>query len=228
MNLVHDIKQAIDQLSSAERESIAAWILESGYSDDHVAESARAYGAVLEHHPLSVEDYLEFEEQAGTRHEYIAGEMFAMSGASMEHNLIAGNVYRAFAGHLHGGPCKTFISDFKVRLQSNMDEIFYYPDLMVACGRDGMEKYYLRNPKVIVEVLSPSTDGTDRREKLVNYRRIPALEEYVLIAQDTPQVTLHRRSVRWEPIVLADVDAIAEFQSLDLSLRLADVYDGVL
>ena len=83
-----------------------------------------------------------------------------MSGVSASHNLIMGNMYREFANHLRGGPCRTFISDFKVRLKSNLDEIFYYPDLMVACGRVGLETYYLRNPKVIVEILSPSTEGS--------------------------------------------------------------------
>jgi len=89
-----------------------------------------------------------------------------------------------------------------VRLKIKMDEFFYYPDVVVACGSEGVENYFLRNPKVIAEVLSPSTEGTDRREKFMNYRRIPTLEEYILIAQDTPEVTIHRRSTEWKPTVL--------------------------
>ena len=228
MNPVQEIKQAIDRLSPAERYTIAMWILESRELGDHVAEPAPAYNMAVENRHLSVEDYLDFELGASTRHEYIAGEIFAMSGVSAAHNLIVGNVHRAFANHLHGGPCRTFISDFKVRLKINMDDIFYYPDVMVACGREGLEKYFLRNPKVIVEVLSQSTEGTDRREKFINYRRIPTLEEYILIAQDTPEVTIYRRSTEWKPTVLTALEAIGEIQSIELSLPLAQVYDGAL
>jgi Uma2 family endonuclease len=223
---VEEIKQAIDRLSPAERYGIAMWLLESRESGDHVSEAAPAYNTALGNQHLSVEDYLDFESGASTRHEYIAGEIFAMAGVCEAHNLIVGNVFRAFADRLHGGPCKTCFSDFKVRLKINMDEIFYYPDVMVACGRDGMEKYFLRNPKVIVEVLSPSTEGTDRREKLIHYRRIPTLEEYILIAQETPEVTIHRRSTDWKPTVLTALEAVGEIQSIELSLPLAQVYDG--
>jgi Uma2 family endonuclease len=224
---VREIKQAIDRLSPAERYGIAMWILESWESGDHVAEPAPAYNTALENRHLSVADYLDFEARASKRHEYVAGEIFAMAGVSQAHNLIVGNVYRAFANRLHGGPCRTFFSDFKVRLKINMDEFFYYPDVMVACGSEGVEKYFLRNPKVIVEVLSPSTEGTDRREKLIHYRRIPALEEYILIAQDTPEVTIHRRGSEWKPTVLTALDAVGEIHSIKLSLPLAEVYDGV-
>ena len=228
MNPVQEIKQAIERLSPAERYNIAMWILESGESGDHVAEPAPAYNMALENRRLSVEDYLNFELGARTRHEYIAGDIFAMADVSAAHNLIVGNVYSAFANRLHGGPCRTFFSDFKVRLKINMDDIFYYPDVMVACGREGLEKYFLRNPKVIIEVLSPSTEGTDRREKFIHYRRILTLEEYVLIGQDTPEVTIHRRSTDWTPTVLTALEAVAEIQSIELSLPLAQVYDGAL
>jgi Uma2 family endonuclease len=226
VNTLQDIQQAIDRLSPAERDSIATWILESRDPSDHVAEPAPAYNAAPEIRLLSVEDYLELEMGSTTRHEYVAGEIFAMCGASAAHNLIVGNVYNAFRTHLHGGPCRTFLSGFKARLKINMDEFFYYPDVMVACGHEGVEKYFLRNPKVIIEVLSPSTDGTDRREKFMNYRRIPTLEEYILIAQDTPEVTLYSRCTEWKPTVLTALEAVGEIQSLGLSLPLAQVYDG--
>jgi Uma2 family endonuclease len=228
VNSMQDIQQAIDRLSPAERYNIAMWILESADSGDRVAEPAPAYNTPPEIRLLTVEDYLELEMNATTRHEYVAGEIFAMSGASAAHNLIVINVVSAFRNHLYGGPCKTFATEFEVRLKIEMDEFFYYPDVMVACGREGVEKYFLRNPKVIVEVLSPSTEGTDRREKFMNYRRIPALEEYILIAQDTPEVTIFRRSSEWKPTVLTALEAIGEIQSLELSLPLAQVYDGAL
>jgi Uma2 family endonuclease len=228
VNPIQDIQQAIDRLSPAERHSIAMWILESRGPGDHVAEPALAYNTPPEIRLLSVEDYLEFEMNATTRHEYVAGEIFAMSGVSAAHNLIVGNVYSAFRNHLHGGPCRTFFTEFKVRLKIKMDEFFYYPDVMVACDREKVETYFLRNPKVIVEVLSPSTEGTDRREKFINYRRIPTLEEYILIAQDAAEVTIHRRSAEWKPTVLTALSAVGEIESIGLSLPLARVYDGAL
>jgi Uma2 family endonuclease len=211
-----------------ERYKLALWTLESAGSGGRIAEPASAYNMLPEIPLLSVEEYLDLEINATERHEYVAGEIFAMCGVSTAHNLIALNVYSAFRNHLHGGPCKAFVSDVKVRLKIRMDEFFYYPDVMVACGNEGLEKYFLRDPKVIVEVLSPSTEGTDRREKFINYRRIPTLEEYILIAQDTPEVTIHRRSTEWTPTVLTALEAVAEIQSIELSLPLTRVYDGAL
>ena len=225
---MQDIQQAIDRLSPAERYNIAMWILESADSGDHVAEPAPAYNTPPEIQLLTVEEYLDFEMAATTRHEYVAGEIFAMCGASAAHNLIVLNVCGVFRDHLRGGPCKTFATEFKLRLKIKMDEFFYYPDVVVACGREGVENYFLRNPKVIVEVLSPSTEGTDRREKFINYRRIPTLEEYILIAQHTPEVTIFRRNTEWKPTVLTALEAVGEIQSLALSLPLTQVYDGAL
>ena len=181
-------------------------------------------------HPLhlSVEDYLKFEADGQVRHEFIGGRIHAMAGTSERHNLIAMNIGNAFFNHLRGGPCKTYMADFKVRLELNREDILYYPDVMVACVRDGVEKYYLRYPKLIVEILSESTEAIDRREKLLNYPTIPTLAEYILIAQDAPEITLHRRETQWRPTVLTAKDAVVEFPSLKLSLPLAQIYDGVL
>lgn len=175
-------------------------------------------------HPLCVEDYLKYEADGRVRHEYIAGEIFAMTGASVEHNRIAGRIFNAFANHLRGGPCEAYMSDVKVRLKNNMEDIFYYPDVMVACGREGAEKYYIRNPKLIVEVLSPTTEAIDRREKSLHYRQIPSLEEYVLVAQDNCEVTIQRRSEEWQPTILTSPTMTAEFRSIGFSLPLAQIY----
>jgi Uma2 family endonuclease len=175
---------------------------------------------------LSVEDYLKLETEAQVRHEYIGGRVYAMAGASVRHNTIAMNLGNALFNHLRGGPCKVHISDVKLRLEVNREDIFYYPDLMVACLREGVEEYYLRYPKVIVEVLSPSTETIDRREKLLNYRLIPTLAEYVLVAQATREITMHRRDEQWRPVVLTADDARIEFPSLEFSLLLAQIYEG--
>jgi Uma2 family endonuclease len=108
-----------------------------------------------------------------------------------------------------------------------MDDIFYYPDIMVACGHIGIEKYYLSNPTLIVEVLSPSTESIDRREKALHYRQISTLEEYVLVAQDAPEVTIYRRADEWALSTLRALQDVAEFRSIDLSLPLAEIYAGL-
>jgi Uma2 family endonuclease len=179
------------------------------------------------HPPLSVEDYLAYEAEARLRSEYIAGEIFAMTGASREHNIITGNLFSAISNHLRGGPCQAFVSDFKVRMKNGMDHIFYYSDVMVACGREGIEKYYLTNPKLIVEVLSPSTESIDRREKALHYRQIPTLEEYVLVAQESREVTIYRREHCWEISTVTALEASVEFRSIGLSLPLGAIYEGV-
>lgn len=120
------------------------------------------------------------------------------------------------------------MADFKVRLEINREDIFYYPDVMVACQRVGVEHDYLRYPTLLVEVLSPSTENIDRREKLLNYPQISTVEEYVLVAQETREVTIHRRAEDWAPRLLTAPADVAEFRSIKLSLPLARIYEGVL
>jgi Uma2 family endonuclease len=177
--------------------------------------------------PFSIEDYLASEADGRLRHEYFAGEIFAMTGASVEHNIIAGNLFNLVSNHLRGGPCRAFMSDVKVRLKSGMDHIFYYPDVMVACGREGIEKYYISRPTLIVEVLSPTTEAIDRREKALHYRQIPTLEEYVLVAQESCEVTIYRRADSWQHTLWSSLQGVAEFKSIGLSLPLSEIYAGL-
>ncbi len=176
---------------------------------------------------LSVEDYLRHEAEGPLRHEFIGGRIHAMAGTSEAHNLICVNLVSAFHAHLRGGPCKAYMADSKVRLEINREDLFYYPDVMVACQRVGVEQYYLRYPTLLVEVLSPSTENIDRREKLLNYPQISTVEEYVLIAQDSREVTLHRRAEGWTPRLVTSPEAPVEFRSIKLSLPLARIYEGV-
>jgi Uma2 family endonuclease len=175
-----------------------------------------------------VEEYLRLEERGRERHEYINGVVHAMSGASEPHNVISLNLAAAFHAHLRGGPCRAYIADFKVRLEINREDIFYYPDVMVACERAGVEKYYLRYPTLVVEVLSPSTKTIDRREKLLNYPQIETVEEYVLVSQNEYGVTIHRRSEKWAPTCLDSPEAIADFRSINLRLPLSRIYECAL
>ena len=176
---------------------------------------------------MSIEEYLEFEEGTPIRHEYVAGEIFAMSGGSVEHGRIAGNVFAAIHAHLRGGPCSSFINNVKLHLEVNESNFFYYPDVMVVCGPQA-DSRFCTNPRLVVEVLSPSTERTDRREKASNYRQTPALEEYVLVAQRTAEVTIYRRSDHWAPLTLRSLEETAEFRSIELSLPLGQIYEGAL
>jgi Uma2 family endonuclease len=228
MSNMEEIQQALRRLSSGGREIISDWLRDLVLQEDSgVAEPAAAYGGRIKRDLLTVDEYLEFEEASPVRHEYVAGEIFAMSGASREHELIAGNLFAALHAHLRGSPCKPFTGNFKLHLEVNDSKLFYYPDVMVACGPN-TDSRFCTDPRLIVEVLSPSTESIDRREKAGNYRRIPTLEEYVLVAQRTAQVAILRRSDSWAPLILGSLDETAEFCSIALSLPLRQIYEGAL
>lgn len=176
---------------------------------------------------LSVEDYLAGELQSEIRHEYLGGAVYAMAGSSAEHNLIIGNLVASLRSTLRGGPCRVFAIDVKVRLQVAREEIFYYPDLMVTCDPRDTEPYFQSYPKLIVEVLSPSTERTDRREKLLNYTQIETLEEYVLIAQDRVEVTVFCRANNWQPEILWQPEQSLNLTSINASVPLRAVYEDI-
>jgi Uma2 family endonuclease len=233
LNSLDDIKAAIQRLAVQERQTLQSWLVSSYSHDtnllgDHVAEPMAAYGSPAEHQRLSVDEYLEFEANSEHRHEYIDGAIFAMSGASENHELIAGNLFAAIHGHLRGSPCRTYISNFKLRLQIDQRDLFYYPDVMVACVREGVASHYLHHPKLIVEVLSPSTESIDRREKFLSYKQIATVEEYALASQDTAQITIYRRVEKWAPRMFTGSDSVATFQSIGLSLALRQIYERAL
>jgi Uma2 family endonuclease len=135
--------------------------------------------------PVKVDEYLAIESTNARPHEYVAGLLFQREDSTREHNLITGNIVAILHARLRGGPCQVFTSAFKVRLEVAREDIFYYPDVMVSCDRNDKERYYSRTPTLVFEVLSPSTETIDRREKHMNYRHAPTLEEYVLVAQES-------------------------------------------
>src|ERR1051325_4472128 len=155
--------------------------------------------AVVKQDFISVEDYLTDEEGGDIKHEYIAGAVYAMAGATSDPNLIAGNIYAAFRSGLQPGPWRAFIIDFKLRLNIGQDDLFYYPDVMVGCDPRDTHKLYLRFPKILVEVSSESTERLDRHEKKLAYQTIETLEEYLILSQDRYEVSLFRRANNWQP-----------------------------
>ena len=148
---------------------------------------------------LSPEEYLEWEERSEVRHEYIDGEVFAMAGSSDDHAAIVGNTFMALRPFVRKCGCRLFPQDVKARPKGLSR--YYYPDLIVTCDeRDRADKYVKRHYKLIVEVLSDSTEAFDRGRKFEDYRRSESLEEYVLIAQDRMSVDVFRLNAagRWE------------------------------
>ena|SRR5438445_2042971 len=176
---------------------------------------------------ISANDYLEGEKVAETKHEFVAGHVYAMAGASEEHNLIVTNLVASLHAHLRGKPCRLFATDMKVRLLVSTTDIFYYPDLMVTCDARDTDRYFKRFPKVLIEVLSPDTERTDRREKFLSYTQVETMEEYVLVAQDTKEITVFRRGNHWRAEMLTKPDQQLRLASIDFALALGAVYEGV-
>ncbi|MGI9149877.1 MAG: Uma2 family endonuclease [Chloroflexota bacterium] len=141
--------------------------------------------------PPSVEDYLCIEEASSTRHEYVAGQLYALSGASEQHNRIAMNIAARLWATAGDGPCRVYGSDMKLRIGN---DAVYYPDVQVVCDPTDTEQLYKRLPCVVVEVLSPSTESIDLREKLLAYRRIESLQAYIVVYRDERRVIRHYRA----------------------------------
>jgi Uma2 family endonuclease len=177
---------------------------------------------------LSTAEYLALERRSDTRHEYVDGELFAMAGASREHAIIVTNAILALGDHLRGTPCRVLANDMKVRVEPA--NVFYYPDVLVSCSAPEQEpdRYYETQALLVLEVLSTSTEARDRMEKRQNYQRLAALQEYVLIAQDRPLVEIYRRlEDGWEH-ERCDAGDTVTLRSIELSLPIAALYEGVL
>ncbi|MGD7033776.1 Uma2 family endonuclease [Methylotuvimicrobium buryatense] len=171
---------------------------------------------------ISVEDYLDGELIAETKHELIDGAVYAMVGTSGNHQRIAINVLAEFRSHLKNLPCEPFGSDMKVRVDSN----FFYPDVIVDCHFDESQPYYTETPIIIVEVLSKTTRRNDKTVKLANYLKLPTLQEYVMIEQDYVEVEVLRRSEGWVSKHYYLGDDVT-FEAIDLTLPVEVIYQRV-
>jgi Uma2 family endonuclease len=179
---------------------------------------------------LSPEEYLALERKSEIKHEYFAGEMFAMVGASRRHNLIAANIIRILGNQLLNRPCNVYPSDMRVKVRSTGK--YTYPDVIVACEEeqfDDEEKDTLLNPVVIIEILSDSTEAYDRGKKFEQYRSIESLTEYLLVAQDTHRLEQYvRQSNReWRYSEFRSVEDIVNISVIGCELVLKDVYAKV-
>ena len=171
---------------------------------------------------ISEAKYLEGEKISDVKYEYIDGDVYAMAGASRNHNIVSTNIARLFGNHLENTPCTTFVSDMKIKADGD----FFYPDVLINCNNDDGDDYYTNSAIIIVEVLSKSTRQRDKVTKMKAYKTIPRLEEYVLIEQDFIDVEVCRRKNNWtsEHYFLGDK---VTFESLDLTLSVADIYQRV-
>lgn len=174
---------------------------------------------------LSEADYLAAENDRpdGPRHEYLDGYIQAMAGGTWAHTVIAANVLGLLHRHLENHPCVAFGQDFRVRVEVQDRVYHYYPDAVVTCHPNRSEAYFTRHPTLIVEVLSPSTECIDRREKLFHYKAVPSLEEYALVDQEKPEVTVFRRAESWMGTIYGPDDTV-EFRSVGLSVPVRRLY----
>ncbi|NOQ13321.1 MAG: Uma2 family endonuclease [Methyloprofundus sp.] len=178
--------------------------------------------SVISNNFISIDEYLKDEMARKVKHEFIDGQIYAMAGASANHDRISSNVSRKLGNHLENSPCEPFGSDMKVKVGAK----FFYPDVSVDCQFDESQPYYTESPIIIVEVLSKSTRRIDETTKRFSYINIPTLEEYILIEQDIVDIEVIRRSEGWlsKHYFLGDE---VHFKSIDLTLTVEEIYHRV-
>jgi Uncharacterized protein conserved in cyanobacteria len=182
---------------------------------------------VVNDEPISLEEYLEREQESEERHEYVDGWMITMVAASWSHSAITSNIDRALGNQFLDTNCRTASRDLKVALPAADKNAF--PDLVVVCGGpefDSDQSNLLLNPRIVVEVLSPSTMDYDRGEKFARYRQIDTLREYLLVAQDRPHVEHYARQDdgSWRFTETDGLDATITLPSVEAELPLAEIY----
>ncbi len=185
--------------------------------------------SALPEHYLSLEQYFTLEETSGVKHEYFRGAIFAMTGASENHNLITMAIGSNLDGQLAATPCRPYPSDFRLKIETV--PLYTYPDLSVICGEthlaDGRQDTFV-NPTVLIEVLSESTEAYDRGRKAEYYRTIPSLQEFLLIAQDRPHVECFRRHDHiWQFTEFSTLSDEVALDSIGCTLSLAAIYKRV-
>lgn len=175
------------------------------------------------------EEYLARERLAETKSEFLDGYIVAMSGASRLHNYLCMQISGLLFPQLADGPCEAFAGDMRVKISERGD--YTYPDVVVTCGEpvfEDAELDTLLTPVVIIEVLSPSTERNDRGRKFTSYRQLPSLQEYVLVAQDRPNVEHYlREGDHWILSEYADLDATVLLPAINGQLRLRDLYQRI-
>ena len=180
---------------------------------------------------LSVQEYLRLERLAETKNEYLDGQMVAMTGATLRHGFIIGNLVGELKRQLKGRPCQVVPNDLRVRIPS--EDVYTYPDVVVVCGEPSLEDHYadtLLNPTLLIEVLSPTTEAYDRGKKLRWYQSLESLSEYLLVSQSSPLVEQYVRQQddRWLFTIAEGLDAVLPLPSIQIDLALAEIYERIV
>ena len=189
-----------------------------------VREPIVAYGKTK----FTIEEYLEFENASLTKHEYYQGEIFAMAGAKLKHNIISSNLLGNLFYFLKGKKCRPYGSDARVHIPSNT--LFTYPDISIFCNEFttlNNDEMNALNPSVIIEILSPSTKKYDRGVKFRLYQDIPDLKEYILVDSENIHVEAFRLGYMhdWQPEEYKSINDVLEIKTINVSLPLNDIYD---
>jgi Uma2 family endonuclease len=189
-------------------------------------------GMPLRKSRFSIEEYLKLEQDSDERHEYQDGEVLAMAGGSPEHSFITANIVREAGNALKGTPCRVAESNLRIRIPSRPR--YLYPDASIIRGPlqfdpEDAKRHSILNPRVIIEVLSPTTEGYDRGEKFTQYREIESFEEYILISQDRPNVEslLRQPDGAWSIQNFTGRDATAKIRSLGVDVPMTEIYAGI-
>jgi Uma2 family endonuclease len=180
---------------------------------------------------LTAQDYLAWERQQETRHEYLNGQIFAMPGASRAHNVLCLNLAASLHQQFRGKPCEVYANDMRVKVSET--GMYTYPDLVVACGEPRFEDQAvdtLLNPVLIIEILSDSTERYDRGAKFSHYRSLPSLQEYLLVSQTECRIEHYVRQPgnHWLLTEYQDLHDCIDLNSLVSQLTLSEVYERIL
>ena len=178
---------------------------------------------------MTIEEYIEFDKNAEGRYEYFDGEIFAMAGGSPEHARISGNVFASLHDKSRGSKCEAFNSDMHIKVPAALP--YRYPDVSVVCGEPMFEEQLgvklLLNPLVLIEALSPSTEGYDLGKKFTEYKSIPSFREYLAVSQTHPHVIQYVRHADgfWVRHDIEGIESEVLLESLNVSLLLSEIYE---
>jgi len=175
----------------------------------------------------TLREYVELEDaSSGVKHEYVGGAIYAMAGGSPEHAALTSALAVIIGSHLRGGPCRTYSSDLRIAIEAA--DVYTYADLTVVCDpveRSPESPHHVINPRLVVEVLSPSTERYDREQKRLYYQQVASLEDYVLVAQDRRLVEVwHREGATWTHRRF-ERGGRAPLPSIDAQLSVDELYD---
>ena len=194
--------------------------------------SQSSHAVRTDNYDVSSEEYLEYEREAFEKHEFISGEIVAMAGASENHNVISSNLIVEIGGKLKGTKCFAFASDMRVKAVKAKKSNYYYPDVVIVCGKREFgddKKDVLINPKIVIEILSKSTKLKDRNEKLDSYMALETLTDYVLIEQDEMRIEHYSRidADNWRVKLLSVENQTLSFETINCAVLLKDIYNEV-